>query len=284
MADPITKVVQAANQTAKTADTLGQRFARELGQVLRDTERRLRPLIVDVAEGSRTAIVKAAQANRVRVAIGSALRAAGYDTLAETAYGDRLDAVVQDVLATRRLAQASARLSGAFDARVAALRTLHETDLLDEGAAVARELWQATVRGVFGSRSVQAILGDLGEVIDATAPTIQTLYDTSISVYGRQVEALQAGDDPDTPFAYLGPADDRTRDFCLEHVGKVYTRAEIDELDNGQLDNVFLTGGGYNCRHTWIEVSRFSELRDLVGTDNRVPEIQDALTALDAAA
>ena len=50
-------------------------------------------------------------------------------------------------------------------------------------------------------------------------------------------------------------------------------------MNNGQIDNVFLTGGGYNCRHTWMEVSKFSELRNLVNTDQRIPEMQFAKAA-----
>jgi hypothetical protein len=103
----------------------------------------------------------------------------------------------------------------------------------------------------------------LADVLDHSEPQIRTLYDTSVSIFGRQVEALQAGDDPDTTFAFFGPVDEKTRDFCLEHVGKVYTRAEIDALDNGQIDNCFLTAGGFSCRHSWVEVSKFSELQDL---------------------
>src|SRR4029077_2122198 len=232
-----------------------------------------------VSEGSRTAIVKASQANKARKEIEKALTESGYDDLAHSAYGSRLDPLVARVLATRRLAQQSARLSGAFDARLEALKTLHETDLLDEGAEMARELWQATVRGVFGSQPASRILDDLAGVLDATEPQIATLYDTSISIFGRQVESLQAGDDPDTPFLYAGPADAKTRPFCREHVGKVYTRSEIDAMDNDQIDNVFLTGGGYQCRHVWLEVSQFSALDDYVGTDQRIPEVSAQLEA-----
>jgi hypothetical protein len=96
------------------------------------------------------------------------------------------------------------------------------------------------------------------------------------------VEALKAGDDPETRYAYLGPVDTKVRPFCRQHVGKVYTRAEIDALDNGQLNNVFLTGGGYNCRHVWNEVSKYSELYDYAGTERRVPEVRDDLDALAA--
>lgn len=273
----IAKLVSAANQTADTVDTLGNRFARELATVLRSLERRLRPLVVDASEGSRTGIIKAATANRNRRALTDLLMAAGYEDLASSAYGTRLDRLVAAVLTSRRLAQQTAKLSGAFDARIEAIKALHETDLLDEGDVIARALWQAMVRGVFASSPVDTILSDLFTVLDDSDTRVRTLYDTSVSIFGRQVEALQAGDDPATPFAYLGPADKKTRPFCRLHVGKVYTRAQIAELDNGQLDNVFLTGGGYNCRHVWQEVSKFSELNSLVGTDQRIPEVTDQL-------
>jgi hypothetical protein len=55
-------------------------------------------------------------------------------------------------------------------------------------------------------------------------------------------------------FLYVGPVDSVTRDFCLSHVGRVYSRAEIEDMDNGQTENVFTDGGGWNCRHTWSPV------------------------------
>jgi len=275
-------VIGAAQKIAETAEQASRAFAQQLAQVLRDTERKLGPLVREVSEGSRTAIVKAALANRTRRAIRDALLTSGYDDLAESALSGPLDVLTARVLDTRRLAQAVAKLSGAFDQRIEALKLLHLSDLLDEGDAVTRVLWQATTRGVFGSRTADAILADLGEILDGSAPQIRTLYDTSVSIFGRQVEALQAGEAAETPFAFFGPIDEKTRPFCLQHAGRVYTRAEIDALDNGQLDNVFLTGGGYNCRHVWTEVSKFSELLDR--GRQRVPEVQEQIDRLKAAA
>lgn len=273
----IERLLSAAERTARLADKLGAQFAQELASVLRSVERRLRPLVTDASEGSRTALIRAAQANRTRKALEGILKSAGYDELAESAYGVRLDGMVESVLSSRRLAQPAAKLSGAFDQRIAALQALHESDLLDEGQALARELWQAVTRGVFGAQPVNRILDDLAQIIDATEPQIRTMYDTSVSIFGRQVEALQAGNDPETVFAYMGPADGKNREFCREHVGKVYTRAEIDDLDNGQLDNTFLTAGGWNCRHQFVEVSAFSELRQLLGTGKRISEVSAQL-------
>jgi hypothetical protein len=279
----IRQLVLAASRTARTADTLGSRFAIALGEVLRDTERRLRPVIEAAAEGNPTAIVRAAQANRTRNQIRETLRLAGYDDLA-AAFTSELDTMTERVLRAREIARLSAELTPRLEGRIEALKALYELDLLDEGDVVARRLWQATVRGVFGARPVSDILHDLGDVIDRTEPQIRTLYDTSVSIFGRQVEALQAGDEPDTPFAYMGPIDGVTRPFCRKHVGKVYTRAQIAELDNGQLNDVFLTGGGYNCRHVWQEVSKFSESFDLIGTGERLPEVVEELEMLGRAA
>jgi hypothetical protein len=279
----IHSLIKAAKKTAAQADDISKRFADELKQVFRDTERKLRPLLKDAADGDRTAIVKAAQANRVRKELREVLKASGYDDLADIATKTPLDTLATQVL-RGRLAQESERFAQGVAIRIEGMKALQLGNLLDEGDAVAKALWQATVRGIFGSRDVNSILTDLGQVLDQREPVIRTLYDTSISIYGRQVEALLSDDSEDPVYAYMGPADEKTRDFCLEHVGKVYTREQIDELDNGQLNDVFLTGGGYNCRHQWMEVSRFSELREIVGTDDRVPEIKDSLDELDEAA
>jgi hypothetical protein len=250
----------AARNTADTIDRLSRSFARELGNVLRETERSL-PAVVEASVESRTAIVKATRANRLRKDLRSVLERAGYDALVDEATGERLDRITARVLDGRRLAKATASLTASMELRLEGLRALQLGELLDEGDEIAAALWKATLRGVFGSQEPDRILRDLAYVLDKTQPQIETLYDTAITMYGRQVDALLSGDDPETPFLYTGPDDEKTRDFCAERVNKVFTRAEIDAMDNGQLSNVFLTGGGYNCRHRFMEVSKFSELR-----------------------
>jgi hypothetical protein len=55
-------------------------------------------------------------------------------------------------------------------------------------------------------------------------------------------------------YRYSGPLDSRNRPFCrqLENADKAYSRAQIAAMDNGMLPNVFLSCGGWNCRHVWI--------------------------------
>lgn len=57
-------------------------------------------------------------------------------------------------------------------------------------------------------------------------------------------------------FQYTGPKDAVTRDFCSARVNKIFSRGEINAMDNGQTPGVFTTGGGYRCRHTWRPVRR----------------------------
>lgn len=57
-------------------------------------------------------------------------------------------------------------------------------------------------------------------------------------------------------FLYSGPVDQVTRDFCAEHAGKVYTKDAINNMSNGVGTDVWTHCGGYNCRHTWLPVSK----------------------------
>lgn len=50
---------------------------------------------------------------------------------------------------------------------------------------------------------------------------------------------------------YDGVRDEKNRPFCAEHIGKVYTLKELDELDNGahQPKPIHIWFGGWGCRH-----------------------------------
>lgn len=263
--------IQAArNILAAELDAQVSTFQDALVRVWRQLDRSLRGLVEDAAAGSTSAIIRAARAGRLKAAIETAFNKAGWSDLIDYSTGVKLDAVVTNV-ETLRLAAQVVSFGAADTAKIEALKVLSATDLIGEGQAVATELWKATVQGVFSSRPAAQIVDDLAELLDRSVPAMRTLFDTSISVFARQVESLSVPQEPERPFVYTGPNDDKVRPFCLEHLGKVYTREAIDALDNGQLPNVFLTCGGYNCRHGWTAVSKFSSLAPLANTGQRVP-------------
>jgi hypothetical protein len=243
-------LITEADKLARIADEMTRQYAVELSRVLRDLERELRTLAIEAKNGSVSALARAVRAGRLRKQILTALEAAGYSRLADTATSFRFD-------------------------RVLALKQLAQMDVLQQGEFIAAAVWRTFTRGLFSQRPLNGILDDLATTLDVEQSEARTLYDTTVNVFGRQVEAVKST--PSDVYAFMGPADVKLRPFCRERVGKVYTRQDIDAMDNGQLPNVFLTGGGYNCRHTFVAVSKLSSLRALVGTDQRVPEIEAAL-------
>lgn len=266
-----------ADKLAAVAEAIGRAFATELARVLRDLERELRTLILKAQDGSQTALSRAVRAAKLRRELQKALDVAGYAHLTETATSDALDRLVEQ-MATLRGAAKLVAFTTSDQTRILALKEIARLDLLGAGDELAHALWRTLAQGLFSQRKVVDLLTDLADAVDVEEARLRTLYDTTVSIFGRQVEAMKAG--PDDVFAYVGPVDGRLRPFCREHVGKVYTRAQIDALDNGQLPNTFLTGGGYNCRHVWQAVSKFSELRDIVGTEQRIPEVDAAIARL----
>jgi hypothetical protein len=272
-----TALLTEAEKLAAVADAIGRAYAAELARVLRDLERELRRLVLDAMQGSQTALSRAVRAAKLRKELQKALDAAGYTHLTETATSEALDRLV-DQLSTLRGAAKLAAFTTSDQTRILALKEIARIDLLGAGQDVAHALWRTLAQGLYSQRRVVDLLDDLSDAVDVEEARLRTLYDTTVSIFGRQVEALKAKDGD--VFAYVGPIDQKLRPFCRAHVGKVYTRTEIDALDNGQLPNTFLTGGGYNCRHVFQAVSKFSELRDLVGTDQRIPEVTDAIAAL----
>ena len=56
---------------------------------------------------------------------------------------------------------------------------------------------------------------------------------------------------PDLTYVYIGPVDEKTRDFCLEASAQgELTEAQILEL-GGEYAESLVSGGGINCRHNW---------------------------------
>jgi hypothetical protein len=275
MSDESLAVLTEAQKLAKVADAIGQAYATELARVLRDLERQLRTLVIDATQGSLTALSRAVRAAKLRREVQKALEAAGFAHLTETATSGSLDVLIEQLGKVRGAAKLAA-FTTSDQSRILALKEIARLDFRRR----RRDRGGDARAGLFSQRKVVDLLTDLADAVDVEEAHLRTLYDTTVSIFGRQVEAMKAKDGD--VFAYVGPVDQKLRPFCWKHVGKVYTKAEIDALDNGQLPNVFLTGGGYNCRHVFQAVSKFSEMRDLVGTDQRIPEVQSAVDALPA--
>jgi hypothetical protein len=262
---------EQGNTIASTADRISRAFATELARVLRDTERALQPILRRALEGDRTAQVTGARGLALRREIRQTLTRSGFDYLVSRATETAVKRMAETVLSTR-VGRGELALVQPNPAKLQALVDIGRANLLAIGDDTAAALWRSMASWVFSARPTQDILDDLFGVLDDDVASVHTLFDTQVSMFGRQVEAVATEDLPaDQPFMYVGPHDTKTRPFCREYVGQVMTRGRIEQLDNGQLPNPFITAGGYNCRHSWLAVES-SELRAIANTGDRAPE------------
>src|SRR6185369_1909629 len=121
---------------------------------------------------------------------------------------------------------------------------------------------QAVTRGLFGVAGLRfgSLVELLTERLGKTVSQARSIADTGMSVwYATASERAFQVITKDLPeqelkYRYSGPVDKLERPFCrhLTDVWKAYTREQIGQMDNGQLPNVFITRGGWNCRHQWI--------------------------------
>jgi len=277
------RLIRLAEDLAITGEELSATFAAELALVFRDAERSLVGLVERLKTGAANGgtFVRAAQTIALKAQIRDVLARSGYDALVANITRVSHEDVLELVLSNKQAATVGA-LRGRIEPIVEALRQVHAFDLFQQGDEVATALWRSLNQHLFTPRPTADILADLADALDRDVPHVQTLFDTQVSVFGRQVEALATDDlGDDQPFLFVGPIDDRTRPFCLERVGMVFSRGEIDEMDNDQLPDVFLTGGGYSCRHSFLAVES-QELRLMADTGERIPTMEENVKRVEA--
>lgn len=265
-------------------EALNGRFARELAQSLKLLNADARRLILTLRTESGRLVATKAQLGRVlalRRDLLDVLERSGFHALAEQVFDEPLDQMTRLVLKGSGIANAAAQLTTRDLSSIAAFKVVRFEELLQLGRTSAIRLARLVLDGTLGAQRVDALVEDVSDLLDVTDAQARTLYDTAVSIYARQVDQLQATGDPGELFYYAGPLDVKTRQFCRDRVGKVFTREQLETADNGQLPNPLLTGGGYNCRHQPKRVSAIDrELLDLFERGARAPYVEERLKAL----
>jgi hypothetical protein len=96
------------------------------------------------------------------------------------------------------------------------------------------------------------------ELKDALTHYFVTAVTTLLEQFERELVAMIADVMNATRYRYVGPTDERNRDFCSDRVGREFTESEIetwpDEDWAGKIPGtdaftIYTNLGGYNCRH-----------------------------------
>jgi hypothetical protein len=279
--------LQAARE-ASLIETLNARFAREMGDVLKLANARVRQLLRELREKDGRLVATKASLGRVlglRRDLLRALEESGFAAVAETLTDGPLDELTRLVLRGNSIAQAAVDLSKTDLSAIAAFKTVRFDELMRLEADLAGQLQRVALDGTMGLRPVSHLVDDVADTFDTSLGRARTLYDTAISIYSRQVDQLHATGEADELFYYAGPLDTKTRPFCRARAGKVFTREALETADNGQLPNPLLTGGGFNCRHQPKRVSKLdAELLELAKTGERAPHVQEIFDDMEKAA
>lgn len=122
---------------------------------------------------------------------------------------------------------------------------------------LAAQVQQQVALGSFTGLTVEQVVANI-ESAALSPAQVETLITTSLNNYSRAVTYGTMQDDPDdTLYWYIGPADGRTRDICLQQIsaGKITQKEIISNFGS----EVLVYGGGYNCRHKWEEAGTVSE-------------------------
>ena len=154
-----------------------------------------------------------------------------------------------------------------------ALLTQSEQYLAGEITAMSNVVKQEVVAGIMNNRTVDEILESVGKKGYGAGVGMKRVINDGMNNYSRSVTRMMMDEAPDnTKYIYIGPADEKTRDFCLSAIqaGEV-TMAQIKSLG---WKSSLTEGGGINCRHGWEPRSK-----DVRGQFYRKEEAEAILNA-----
>ena len=135
------------------------------------------------------------------------------------------------------------------------LLTQSEQYLSGEITAMANTMKQEIVAGMINEKTAEEIIVNLGKKGYAADVGMTRIVNDGMNNYSRAVTRMMMDEAPDnTKYIYIGPADEKTRSFCLSAINAgAITMAQIKSKGwSGSLTG----GGGINCRHGWEPMSR----------------------------
>lgn len=213
--------------------------------------------IIEILSGIIDGKASAEEAAVILGGLFTALEGLGLsDQLAELdqIYGRELRAVVSDLNA---VVPKKVTLTEADGAVANALIDLDVSKVTGRLSTITDDVAALVMRNVIvGGAILPAELRD--RISGTLLSTVQTETNTALASFYRTVTSKKAEEVGLSLFLYIGPDDKVTRPFCrhvLERDPAIYTRREIEQMDNGQGLDVMTSGGGYNCRHHWRPVS-----------------------------
>ncbi len=125
------------------------------------------------------------------------------------------------------------------------------------GGKINRELLNKVSEAISQDKTFREIHEITEGIIGKYRYYAKTITETALSGFDTTAMLIEAEKSGIDKFKYVGPP--AQRPFCIKllaesKAGKTWTRAEIEAMDNGQGLPVMYYKGGYNCKHSWVQV------------------------------
>ena len=135
-----------------------------------------------------------------------------------------------------------------------ALITQSEKYLTGEIVAMSNVLKQEVVFGILNGSTIDEILEAINSKGYGANVGMKRIINDGLNNYSRAVNRMMMETAPkNTKYIYIGPADAKTREFCLNAISiDSLTKNEIISMGWG---SSLTNGGGINCRHSWEPIS-----------------------------
>lgn len=191
-----------------------------------------------------------------REALAKELRRAGWD-----AFQNELSGYYSQALQAARTVYVDIPLKNFTGPSIRALHESITTDLR-EFQKIGVDLLDRLVRTVqnltVAPLSLSAAASSLSAQTGTALSRSYTLVNTGLASVQRRLHNQIAEALPEDSLlrVYLGPQDRVTRPFCEALAGKAFSESEIQSLSNGTSLPPLTGGGGWNCRHVWMPITR----------------------------
>ena len=131
-----------------------------------------------------------------------------------------------------------------------ALKNYSTGSLLNQLDNMGNVIKKELVNGIIAGNPVGVVLESVRSQGALSRRQLQTLIDTAMNEYSRSVTKVMIDKMPaNTRYQYIGALDGKTRPACL----KMMAAGDLtkDQIIKQFGTDVFINGGGYNCRHKW---------------------------------
>ena len=136
--------------------------------------------------------------------------------------------------------------------RLIALEKVQFERFGDLGRDSVRELSREYKEAALKGRSKAELIERIKPIGGKVATYAGAIADSGLRGWDRTITATKAEIAGVDRALYDGPAlRPNSHDFCIRHYQQEYSREEIENMSNGQLDPVITYAGGYNCVHRW---------------------------------